>query len=186
MNRAIDCRRSSLQSAGVEETLRIADVLLPEFEHEMRVTRTVLERVPDDDRKWKPHPKSSSMAELAGHIANIPMWVSATMQRTELETNPPGGYQRPQFNDREALLAFFDANVSAAREAIAGASNDEMNVRWTLFWNGRPIFTLPRSAVLRSFVLSHLIHHRGQLSVYLRLRDIAVPSIYGPSADEAV
>lgn len=166
--------------------MAIKDSILPEFDHEMATTRRVLERVPEDKKDWQPHPKSMTLGRLAQHLATIPHWVIPTINDTELHMNPPGGpaYTPPQFESTASALAVFDENVRQGRAAIAAAEDQALMVPWTLRNAGQPIFTLPRVAVLRSFVTNHMIHHRGQLSVYLRLNDVPVPSIYGPSADE--
>ena len=166
--------------------MSISKSLLPEFDNEMATTRKVLERVPDDKFDWKPHPRSTAMGGLATHVANIPTWTINSMTEESLDL-APGGVPMPPMQPaagRDALLKFFDENVTRAREVIAGAADNAFFVPWSLMMNGKTIMTLPRVAVVRSFVLNHLIHHRGQLSVYLRLNDIPVPSIYGPSADE--
>ena len=166
--------------------MAISESLLPEFDHEMTTTRKVLERVPDDKFDWKPHPRSTAMGGLATHVANIPTWTINSMTAESLDL-APGGVPMPPIQTaagRDAVLKFFDENVAKAREVIANAADDAFFVPWSLMMNGKTIMTLPRVAVVRSFVLNHLIHHRGQLSVYLRLTDIPVPSIYGPSADE--
>jgi uncharacterized damage-inducible protein DinB len=163
----------------------IAESLLPEFDHEMATTRALLERVPESRADWKPHEKSMSLGELAVHLSQLPHWGTVTMAGDELDLNPPGGpgYQTPAFTSTAALLASFDEHVKAGREAIAAASDAQMTATWTLKNAGATIFALPRVAVFRSMVMNHLIHHRGQLSVYLRLHDVPLPSIYGPSAD---
>ena len=162
-----------------------ADSLLPEFDHEMGVTRRLLERVPEAKASWKPHQKSFSLGDLSAHIASLPSFASAALKLTELDMNPPGGqpYTPPTFGSTAATLKMFDDNVKAARAAIAGTSDGEMTAIWTLKSGGKEIFSMPRAAVLRSMVMNHLIHHRGQLSVYLREQDVPLPSIYGPSAD---
>jgi uncharacterized damage-inducible protein DinB len=159
----------------------LVDALLPEFDHEMSVARKVLERVPGDRLGWKPHPRSFSMGELATHVANLPAWGSTTLTQSELDLD---GSQMPAAESREALLGMFDRNVAATRTALAGRTDAELMAPWTLKKDGHTVFTMPRASVWRSFVLSHLIHHRAQLGVYLRLQDIPVPSMYGPSADE--
>jgi uncharacterized damage-inducible protein DinB len=122
------------------------------------------------------------------HLANLLAWTEMTLQSTELDLEPPGGsaYTAPAFRSPSETLATFDHNVVAARAALARASDQDLMVSWTLKKAGQNLFTMPRVACLRSFVLNHLIHHRGQLSVYLRLCDVPVPSIYGPTADEAM
>lgn len=162
--------------------MSIVDSLLPEFDHEMTTTRKLLERVPDDRLDWKPHPKSTSLGGLATHLANLPIWGAMTVDRTELDL-AESGVAEP-IRSRAELLARFDANVKATRAAVAGKSDAELMAPWTLKRAGQTIFSMPRIGVWRSFVMSHLIHHRGQMSVYLRMHDVALPSIYGPSADE--
>jgi uncharacterized damage-inducible protein DinB len=164
----------------------IADALLPEFDHEMANTRRVLERMSDERLDWRPHPKSWTMAALATHLATLPSWTVETINRSELDVAPAGKPpERPaEAKSRQELLDRFDGHVAAARAALSGVSDTAMFQTWTLLAGGKQIMSLPRAAVLRSFVLSHTIHHRAQLGVYLRLNDIAVPSIYGPSADE--
>lgn len=165
----------------------IRDALLPEFDHEMATTRRLLERVPEDKATWKPHPKSFSLGDLSIHITNLLTWLTTTLDRTELDLNPPGGppFKSPRFESSAQLLAVFDEGVKNARAALAGVSDEDLMVPWTLKNAGTEIFTMPRVVTLRSFVFNHLIHHRGQLSVYLRLNDVPLPSIYGPTADES-
>ncbi len=166
--------------------MAIAEVFLPEFEHEMASTRKLLEIVPTDNPTWKPHPKSSTISGLALHLANLPSWAKMTLTEDELDLNPPSGpvWIPPAYESREKTLETFDRFVAEAREIIAATSDEEMMKPWTLKSGGHAIFTLPRAAVLRTFVLSHIIHHRGQLDVYLRMNDVPLPSIYGPTADE--
>ena len=165
--------------------MAIAESILPEFDHETATTRTLLERVPADKAEWKPHAKSMSLGQLAMHIANLPTWTSITLERREFDTNPPGGSSvtSPSFESSRQLLEAYDANVSAARALVARTTDGEFMVQWTLKNSGKSMFSMPRIAVLRSFVLNHAVHHRGQLSVYLRLLDVPLPNIYGPTAD---
>lgn len=163
--------------------MAIVDALLPEFDHEMTVTRKLLERVPDDKHDWKPHQKSMSLGQLAQHVATIPMWGAATLTQAEVDLG--GDQQPPVLRTRAELLAAFDQHVKDTRAKLTGTSDVELMAPWALKRNGQTIFSMPKAAVWRGFVISHLIHHRGQLSVYLRLNDVPVPSIYGPSADEA-
>ncbi len=167
--------------------MSLSQALLPEFDQEMGSTRKTLERVPEDKFDWKPHEKSTTMGGLATHIANLPSWAGRSLKQDEFDLAPPG--QPPMriepASSREALLATFDQNVAEARAVIAGASDEYFMKPWTLLQGGKTIFTLPRVAVLRSFVMNHMIHHRAQLGVYLRLNDVPVPSVYGPSADES-
>ena len=160
----------------------IVDALLPEFDHEMTTTRKVLERVPEDRFDWKPHAKSLSLGALAIHVAALPTWGAEALTRSEIDI---AGSQPPTApSSRTVLMATFDNNVAATRSALAGKTDGELLATWTLKRGGKAIFSMPKANVLRSFVLNHLIHHRGQLCVYLRLLDLPVPSIYGPSADE--
>jgi uncharacterized damage-inducible protein DinB len=142
--------------------------------------------VPDDKFSWKPHEKSMSLGGLATHLANIPSWTKETFSRTELDIAPPGEAEQRLEEKKSAaeVLEAFDQNVSSARAALEAATDEEWQEKWSLLMGGKTIFTLPRTAVMRGFVMNHLIHHRAQLGVYLRLLDVPVPSIYGPSADE--
>jgi uncharacterized damage-inducible protein DinB len=169
-----------------EARMSIAESLLPEFDHEMATTRKLLDRVPADKVAWKPHAKSFSLGDLSLHLGELCGWTQEALTKTELDINPPGGqsYTRPPFESKEALLKAFDESATKARAAIAKATDAEFMVGWTLKAGGQAIFTIPRVAVIRTWVMNHIIHHRGQLSVYLRLLDVPVPSIYGPSADD--
>jgi uncharacterized damage-inducible protein DinB len=161
--------------------------LLPEFDHEMANTRKTLERVPHEKFDWKPHEKSMAMGGLATHLSNIPTWAIYTIDQDSLDL-APGGKPLPPAElakSREDLLALFDSNTSKARTAISGASDADLFKPWMVMSNGNTILTLHKIAVLRSFMMNHMIHHRAQLGVYLRLNDIPVPPIYGPSADES-
>lgn len=165
--------------------MSIAQSLLPEYDHEMATTRAHLERAPYGDWAWKPHAKSMTLGGLASHLVEVPSWVPPTLTRTELDLNPPGGpaYTSPTFASVAELLAAFDANVKQGRAALAATSDADFMVPWSLKSGGQVLMTLPRIAVMRSFVMNHLIHHRGQFTVYLRLRDVPLPQTYGPSAD---
>lgn len=166
--------------------MSLKDALLPEFDQEMATTRRLLERLPESGLGWTPHAKSMTLGHLATHLAEVPGWARPTLTQESLDLNPPGGegYKPPVFDTRREILELFDRNVAAAREALGQTGDEAFMVPWTLLSGGQAFFTLPRVAVLRSFVLSHLIHHRGQLTVYLRLNDIPLPSVYGPTADE--
>ena len=167
--------------------MALNQALLAEFDHEMANTRKTLERVPEEKFAWKPHEKSFSMVALATHLATLPSWASYTLQQDSIDIAPAG--EPPPKSEpaksAEELLATFDRNVASGRAALAAATDEALLKSWTLFKGGQTIFTLPRIAALRSFVMNHNIHHRAQLGVYLRLNDVPVPSIYGPSADEA-
>ena len=162
--------------------MAIKDSILPEFDHEMATSRTVIERVPDGKFDYKPHEKSMSMGVLASHIADMPTWAVVGITQDSLDM--AAGFKPFQAASNAELLAAFDKNVALARTAIAGASDETFMKNWSLKNGDTTLMTMPKIAVVRSFVMNHVIHHRGQLSVYLRLNNIAVPSIYGPSADE--
>ncbi|MDP9171187.1 MAG: DinB family protein [Acidobacteriota bacterium] len=164
--------------------MTISEITLPEFDQEMDSTRKLLERVPDGKFSWKPHEKSMPMGRLASHVAELPHWALETINRDVLDLKP--GEKSFSAETTAQLLARFDENRAAARAAIAGVSDEHLAQPWSLAFNGQTVFTMPRSMVLRSVVINHLIHHRAQLGVYLRLNDIAVPGMYGPSADENV
>ncbi|MCB0260667.1 MAG: DinB family protein [Calditrichaeota bacterium] len=162
--------------------------LLAEFRQEAAKTRKTLERVADEKLNWRPHPKSYTMGELATHIANLPGWTAITINQDEFDLAPPGGGAPPRTvaaKSREEILELFDTKVAEAAAALEAAKGDALLQPWTLLSGGEAVFTLPKAAVLRNFVLNHSIHHRAQLCVYLRLNDIPVPALYGPSADES-
>jgi len=160
----------------------LSQTMLPEFDMECATTRKLLERVPDDALTWKPHEKSFSMQDLAGHLVNIPSWVGSTIDHDDLDM--AAGFEPAPTGNSAALVELFDENVAAARAKLETADDATLMGNWTLRSGETEHMTLPRAVVLRNFVLNHMIHHRAQLSVYLRLRDVPVPSIYGPSADE--
>lgn len=160
--------------------MTLSATFLPEFDQEMAVTRRVLERVPSDRPAWKPHPKSFSVAHLAQLVSWMPGWITQIMRDTRLDLSGAPKYSDEQTAD---LLAAFDRNVKEAREALAAARDEDFAVAWSLTSGDRVFMTMPRVAVVRQ-TINHLVHHRGQLSVYLRLLDVPVPSIYGPTADE--
>jgi uncharacterized damage-inducible protein DinB len=166
--------------------MTISEALLPEFDQEMANTRKTLERVPDDKLDWKPHPKSFSMGSLATHIVVMTGWTVDTMEKDAFDISPPGAppYKEEVVKSQKELLERFDKGVKAARASIAGASDEHFMKNWSLLAGGKALFTMPRLVCIRSFVMNHTIHHRAQLGVYLRLNDIPVPAIYGPSADE--
>ena len=162
--------------------MALADALLPEFDREISITRRLLERVPDDRLSWKPHPKSMSLGGLATHLSNLPWWGEMTLTQSEFDTAAIG--RQADATSRAQILKTFDRNAAATRAALSGKSDAEFMAPWALKNGSQTIFSMPKAVVWRSFVLSHLVHHRGQMSVYLRLLDLPVPSIYGPSADE--
>jgi uncharacterized damage-inducible protein DinB len=165
--------------------MRIAEMLLPEFDNEVAVTRKVLERVPDDRGEWKPHPKSFPMGHLAQLVARMTGWTNMVLDRTVLDIAPKDGPGFPgySFEKTSTLLAEFDRNVSAARASIARSSDEDFQVMWTFQRAGVTLQTMTRYVAMRSTVLNHLVHHRAQLGLYLRLVDVPVPEMYGPTAD---
>jgi uncharacterized damage-inducible protein DinB len=167
--------------------MKIGEALLPEFDHEMANTRKTLERVPYELFEWRPHEKSGTMGWLATHVANLPDWGVNTITKDSLDLAPPDGGSPgplPAAKSTKEMLEAFDKGIKEARAAIAGASDEEMMKTWRLLMSGKELFALPKIAVYRTFVMNHLIHHRAQLGVYLRLNNIPVPATYGPSADE--
>ena len=166
--------------------MSIADLLIPELEQELAITRRVLERVPDDRPDWKPHPKSFSIAHLSQLIARLPGWLPMMLSRTELDIAPKDGPQFAGYSNEKtaALLAEFERNAAAASAAVARASDADFHAPWTLLKGGERIMTQPRYQMLRYMVVNHLVHHRAQLSVYLRMLDVPLPQMYGPTADD--
>ena len=160
--------------------MTIAEKLLPEFDQEMATTRRLLARVPDDNGDWKPHPRSFSVAHLAQLVARMPGWQTLALKYTTLDLNSGATYTN---ESTATLLAEFDKNVAEARAAIAEAADADFAIHWSLTAGDRVLMTLPREVVVRQN-MNHLIHHRGQLTVYLRELDVPLPSIYGPTADE--
>lgn len=168
--------------------MSIGASLLPEFDHEMANTRRTLERVPDSTFGWKPHEKSPTMGDLVSHLSNLPSWMTITIEQDSIDMAPPDGSEPPRttpVTSTAAALEAFDANVSAGRATIAGATDEKMMETWSLLQGGETVFAMPRIAVVRSFIMNHMIHHRAQLTVYLRMNDVPLPALYGPSADEA-
>jgi uncharacterized damage-inducible protein DinB len=163
-----------------------SEMILPEFDREMASTRKVLERVPEDRLGWQPHAKSHTIGWNANHLADLPGWAVGTLKASSLDVAPPGGepYRSPTLATRREILDLFDRNVAEARAALAAAKDEAMAQPWSLLRGGEAIFTLPKATVIRNFVLNHIIHHRAILCVYLRLNDIPVPGMYGPSGDE--
>ncbi len=166
--------------------MNYAESILPEFDREMANARKVLERVPEDKLDWQAHPKSHTIGWNANHLAEIPGWVVGMLTAPSWDFAPRGGepYQSPKLASPQAILDLFDRNVATARKAIAAVNDDQMAQPWSLLKAGTPLFTMPRAAMIRGFVLNHLIHHRAILCVYLRLNDIPVPGMYDPSGVE--
>jgi uncharacterized damage-inducible protein DinB len=166
--------------------MSMSKALLPEYDHEMAITRRVLERVPEDQLDFKPHPKSMSMRRLANHLAEIAYWGSTVLGGDNFDVAPPDGpaYVSPNLSTRKELLDHFDTNVAKTRALLEKLEDEAWRPTWSLLRNGEPMIAMPRAAMWRGFIMGHTIHHRAQLAVYLRLTDQPVPSIYGPSADE--
>jgi uncharacterized damage-inducible protein DinB len=162
--------------------MTIGESMLAEFDSEMGTTRRVLERVPSDKGEWKPHAKSFAIGHLAQLIAGMPGWITRTLKASSLDLGNFRGYT---FEKTETLLEMFDKNVHDAREALAAATDASFAAPWSLKRGDQVFFTLPVGAVVRQNI-NHLVHHRGQMTVYLRLLDIPVPSVYGPTADEGM
>ena len=175
-----------VQYALIVQRLMDADLLLPEYDAEMAITRKVLERVPDDRGEWKPHEKSFKMAHLAQLVAMLPEWVVKTLEQTELDIAPKDKPRGAGYTVEKTatLLALFDKNVKAGRAALTRTTDEELQVPWTLKAAGNVVLTQPRYMILRQMVLNHIVHHRAQLGLYLRLTDQKVPQMYGPTADE--
>lgn len=164
--------------------MSVAQTLLPEFDHEMANTRIMLERFPADKADWTPDPKSMTMSRLACHIVDMPGWGSTTLTTDELNLTPESSAYGAKGKTSADILAVFDKNVAEARAALAGASDEALMAPWSLKFNGNAVFTMPRVGVIRAMVINHVIHHRGQLTVYYRLNGVSIPALYGPSADE--
>ncbi len=164
----------------------ISASLLPEYDQEMIGTRKHLERVPDDKLGWAPHEKSMTMGKLASHITESISWGPMMLNTDSMDFNSPEmqEYTPPNYGSQAEILEKFDANVAATREVLASKSDDEWMGMWTMKKGDEVLMSMPKVAVVRSFMLSHNIHHRGQLSVFLRMCDVPVPQTYGPSADE--
>ncbi len=165
--------------------MSLAKSLLPEFDQEMATTRSLLERVPEAHAAWKPHEKSMALGELAAHLAELPGLLIPALTQPDLDLSPPGGpaYAPARWESKAATLRAFDAGVAQGRGALAGISDAALLEPWALKKAGTTLFTVPRGSAIRGLILSHMIHHRGQLSVYLRLQDVPLPAMYGPSAD---
>jgi uncharacterized damage-inducible protein DinB len=160
----------------------LVDALLPEFDHETTTTRRLLERVPDDALDWSPHAKSMPLGALAAHLPGVVSWGLSILTTDGFDVDGAPPPARPA--SKAALLTAYDEAVRATRAALVDRTDAELAEPWSLRHGSQTIFTMPKAGVWRTWVLNHLVHHRGQLSVYLRLRDVPVPSIYGPSADE--
>lgn len=159
-----------------------SQTLLPEFDQEMKGTRKVLECVPDGKFEYQPHPKSMTLGRLASHVADMPSWTAFTLDQEEFDMPPD---MKPYVaGSRAELLQIFDRGVKEAREKISAASDEDWRRIWTFKVGGKAIMSMPRSEMMRVGVMNHMIHHRAQLGVFLRLNDAKIPGMYGPSADE--
>ena len=172
-----------MSSSTATSSGRLAGAFLAELENEAKVTRTVLERIPADKFDWKPHEKSMTFGRLASHVAEMFGWTKETLKSDVLDFSTME-YTPFEPKSTEELLAFFDEKIAGAQTVLGETSDETFMTNWTMRNGEQVYFTMPKVAVMRSFVMNHIIHHRGQLSVYLRLNDIPVPSLYGPSADE--
>ena len=164
----------------------ITDLLLPEFDEEMAATRRMLERVPDGRAAWQPHARSMTLGRLATHVAEIPAWAVRSLTTSEYDISPPGAppYQPRTLNTTAEILGVFDQNVADGRRALAGAKDADFSKPWTFKRGGQVIWTKPKHEVFRRMGINHMVHHRAQLGVYLRLQEVPIPGMYGPSADE--
>ena len=164
--------------------MTIKEWLIPEFDHEAAVTRQVLERIPDAALTWKPHERSFTLGELATHVGRVVHWGQSILDHDHYDLGLDPGRPPAAEGSRAAVLAAFDREVAAVRKALSDRSDAELSARWSVKRGDRVVMALPRFAAVRRFVLNHLIHHRGQLTVYLRLQNVPLPPIYGPSAAE--
>lgn len=166
--------------------MRIGQAMIPEFDMETAGTRKVLERIPSDKLDWRIHEKSNTIGWVANHLAEIPHWVHMAINTDSLDVEPVEGepYRSPTDSTIEAILARFDRNVAQARTLLESVEDGVLHSPWKLLKQGEELMTMPRLAVVRTWVLNHSIHHRGHLCVYLRVNDIPVPGLYGPSADD--
>lgn len=162
------------------------DFLKEEFEHEIASTRKVLSACPEDKLTWQPHQKSMTLGRLAGHVAEIPRWISRILENETFDIMPGGAraFQPLNPNNKDELLHAFEEHVTKSRDLIAQATEEQLSHTWSMLFNGKSVLTKTRYGAIRFLAMNHMIHHRGQLTVYLRLEGIPVPGVYGPSADE--
>lgn len=163
--------------------MSLNESILGELQYETKVTRTMLERVPEDKLTWKPHEKSMSLGQLSSHIAEIPGWTVYTIEDDELDF-AKSNYKPIEITSRDQLLKLFDDNVVKAVDSLKKATDETLMANWKMRSGAQIFFDMPRTQVLRGFILNHGVHHRGQLSVYLRLNNVSLPPVYGPTADE--
>ena len=160
-------------------------MIAAELKQEAVSTRKMLERIPGESFSWQPHEKSMPLVGLAGHIADMINWTGVTINEDELDF-AKSDFKPKAYSDASELVAYFDQNLSAALDALNSVSDETLTQKWRLRNGEKVLLEMPKASVLRSLVINHIIHHRGQLAVYLRLLDVPVPSIYGPSADEQI
>lgn len=163
--------------------MKLNEILLPEFEHEMNITRKVLNELSDNIFSYQPHEKSWTTQSLANHIAEIPSWVNGTLDFEELDF-ATSDYKPHNYGTKKEVIDLFEKNVDKAKQSLMNTNNEKMLGDWTLRNGEKIFFTMPRAAVLRSMVMNHMIHHRAQLGIYLRMNNATVPASYGDSADE--
>ncbi|HEV8239029.1 MAG TPA: hypothetical protein VGS57_06645 [Thermoanaerobaculia bacterium] len=165
--------------------MKMNELYLAQLEREMVGSRKALERVPEGRPDWKPHPKSMALGYLATLVATMPAWIAMAVDQDSLDLNPPGGggYKAPTWSTTAELIAALDDSIAKAKAALAGTNDEHLLTPWKLLAGGHVVMEQPRHVVVED-TFCHLSHHRGQLTVYLRLNDVAVPSIYGPTADE--
>ena len=164
--------------------MNVRESLLPEFDHETTMTRVVLERLPEAAFEWRPHPKSYTLGGLATHLAQIPHWGTSILTHDfyDLATSTT----RDPLTSLKAVLETFDGNVREVRNALVGLTDGQLLQPWALRRAEKVVLSMPRVSALRGFVVRHLVHHRGQMTVYLRLNDVPLPPLYGPTADETM
>ena len=165
--------------------MKLTEFFVSQLQREAPLSRKALERVPEGRPDWKPHEKSMPLGYLSQLVATMPDWIAMTVQRDELDLNPPGGspYKPPATDTRAKLLKAHEEMVASALEALRGTTDQHLATSWKLLVGGRVVLEQPRHEVIAD-TFTHLAHHRGQLTVYLRLNGVPVPSLYGPSADE--
>ena len=168
--------------------MKLTDLFLADLEREVPASRRVLERVPDGSYDWKPHPKSMQMGYLSTLVATMPSWIDSMVNQDELDFAPKGGskYKAPELRTGSELVQALEESVAKARAALKGTTDEHLMTTWRLLAGGHVVAEIPRHIQIRDGVLNHWAHHRGQLTVYLRLNDVPVPSVYGPTADEAL
>jgi uncharacterized damage-inducible protein DinB len=166
--------------------MKMTELFLAELDREAAGTRNALQRVPEGHYDWKPHERSMPLGYLATLVATMPSWIDMAINQDELDLHPPGGsdYKAPELRTARELVEGFEASLAKARKALKNTTDEHLQTPWRLLVAGKVVQEQPRYVIIRDSVMNHLAHHRGQLTVYLRLNDASVPAIYGPSADE--